>query len=153
MSDQLPTGPAPIPTPNANAQPVFAPSFEDHLREFWLKYSRGIYTVVIVAFVSILAKGAYDWNAARVEKEIAAEYNAAASNDKLRAFASAHADHPLGGAASLRLADDAYTNGQYAEAAKLYQKASTALIEGAFGGRASLGHALSLALAGQKTEG
>lgn len=149
MSIIPPNSPSPANPQNA----PLAPSFEDQLREFWIKYSKPIMAAVVLLLLAVLAKGAYEYWQQQREKEIAATYNRATTNDQLRTFANENASHVLGGAAFLRLGDDAYSNGKYSDAVALYDKAAAALKEGPLGARAQLGSALCRILAGQASEG
>src|SRR5688572_20537316 len=148
MSIIPPKSPSPANPENA----PLAPSFEDQLREFWIKYSKPILVLVVLLLLAVLAKGGYEYWKQEQEKGIASDYNRATTNDQLRAFANENPDHQLGGAASLRLADDAYSNGKYSDAVTLYDKAAAVLKDGPLGGRAHLGAALCRILAGQNAE-
>jgi hypothetical protein len=130
-----------------------APTFEDRLRIFWEKNSRAVLAACALVLVVILGKGAYEYMAAQRERAIAADYGAATTDDQLKAFVAAHGDHVLGGLAQLRLADQAYSAGNYAEAREAYGKASGILKNDAFGQRARLGAAISAVQAGATAEG
>jgi hypothetical protein len=130
-----------------------APNFEETLRKFWAKNSKVILLACATVFVVIIAKGGLEYFRTQKEKEIGAAYAAASTSEKLKSFASQHPDHLLGAAATLRLADEAYSAGKYAEAAAGYQKAAAVFKTGPFGGRALLGAAISKVLGGQTPDG
>lgn len=141
----------PSPTPSGDDRNLVrvdetyvAPGFEDRLRIFWEKNSKTVMTVCVVVLVAIIAKGGWELLQAQKEKGIAADY-AAAGNDsaKLKSFASSHEGHALAGASYLRLADEAYAAGKFADAAANYEKAAADLKEGPFAGRVRLGLAVS----------
>ena len=138
-------------TPTSEA-PV-APNFELTLRKFWEKNAKVVYLSIATVIVVILAQGGLKYFRLAKEKEIAAAYAKATSSDQLRSFASQHPNHVLGAAAQLRLADEAYSAGRYAEAGQGYEKAAAVFKPGPFGGRALLGAALSKAMSGQTSDG
>ncbi|MBC8039345.1 MAG: hypothetical protein H7Y06_02280, partial [Opitutaceae bacterium] len=90
---------------------------------------------------------------ARQEAAVAADYAAATTSDQLKSFVAAHSGHVLGGLAQLRLADEAYTAGNYADARAAYEKAAGILKSTTFGERARVGAAISAVLAGSSAEG
>jgi hypothetical protein len=130
-----------------------APSFEDRLRLFWEKNARGVLAVCALVLVVLLGKGGYEIISAQREKAVAADYAAATTDDQLKAFIAAHGDHVLGGLAQLRLADQAYSGGDYAGARSAYEKAVGILKNNTFGQRARLGAAISAVQAGAASEG
>ena len=148
MSTSAPLDPhSPGNAPTSDA-PV-APNFEETLRKFWAKNAKVILLACATVFVVIIAKGGLEYFRTQKEKEIGAAYGSASTSEKLKSFASAHPDHLLGAAATLRLADEAYSAGKYTEAAAGYQKAAAVFKTGPFGGRALLGAAVSKVLGGQ----
>lgn len=128
-------------------------SFEDRLRLFWEKNSRGILVVCALVLALILGKGAYEVVSAQREKAIAADYAAATTDERLKAFVAEHEDHVLGGLAQLDLADKAYSSGNYAEARSAYDRAVAILKQDTFGQRARVGSAVSALQAGATEEG
>ncbi len=130
-----------------------APTFEDRLRLFWEKNSRTVLAACAIVLVGILAKGGYEIVSAQREKAVAADYASATSDAQLKAFAASHADHALGGLAELRLADQAYSAGNYGEARSYYAKAAGILKNTTFGQRARIGGAISAVQAGSAHEG
>ena len=130
-----------------------APSFEDRLGIFWEKNSKTVIAVFAVVVLAVLAKGGYDFLAAQREKAVAADYAAAATTVQLKGFIAAHADHSLAGIAQLRLADEAYVAGNFADAQSGYASAAATLANTIFGQRARLGSAAALVQAGKTAEG
>lgn len=130
-----------------------APTFEDRLRLFWGKNSRTVLAVCALVLAVLLGKGGYEFFAAQHDKAVAADYAAATSDEQLKAFVATHSDHVLGGLAQLRLADQAYSAGNYAEARSAYGKAAAILKNNAFGHRARLGAGISAVQAGAASEG
>jgi TolA-binding protein len=141
--------PGSAPAPEA---PV-APNFELTLRKFWEKNAKVVYLASATVIVIILAQGGLKYFRAEKEKEIATAYGNASTSERLKSFAAQHPEHVLGAAALLRLADEAYSAGQYSDAAANYQKAATIFKTGPFGGRALMGVALSKVMSGQASEG
>lgn len=132
-----------------------APTFEDKLRIFWEKNSRAVVVACALVFVVILGKGAYEYNASRRERALGEDFAAARveGDAALKAFADSNASHVLGGLAQLELADKAYSEGNYAEAAAAYDRAAGILKQNLFGQRARLGSAMSALLGGKTAEG
>ncbi len=130
-----------------------APSFEDRLALFWAKNSKSVLTVCVLVLLAVLAKGGYEIYVAQHEKDIAAAYAAASSEAQLKTFIAEHGTHQLAGVAQLRLADNAYAAGQFADAQSGYEKAAGVLGGTTFGQRARLGAAVSLLRAGKSAEG
>jgi len=151
MSTPAPSNPNA--TPIDPDQPVAVHGFEHSLHEFWQRNSRAIYAFCVIVLIAIIGKGGFDTYTRWQDDKVAAEYATASTNDKLKAFAAAHPNHQLAGAAKLRLADDAYSAGNYTQAILDYQTAADVLKTGPFAGRARLGNAMCKLLAGQAAEG
>ena len=132
---------------------ALAPSFEEQLQGFWQKNGKILIGFCVVILVGIVAKGAWEYLEAQKEKEVQQEYAAAATPEKLKAFASAHPDHTLAGVAQMRLADDAYAAGKAAEAVAGYESAKTILKSGPLAARAQLGSAMAKIQGGKTSEG
>ncbi|CAM2944371.1 tetratricopeptide repeat protein [Rariglobus hedericola] len=130
-----------------------APTFEDRLRIFWSKNSRSVLAACALVLVVILGKGAYEVIHARQEKAVAADYAAATTDDQLKSFVASHGDHILGGLAQLRLADQAYAAGNFADARSAYDKAAGILKSDTFGQRARLGSAIAAVQTGANADG
>ena len=128
-------------------------TFEDRLRIFWKKNSKGVITLVVIVIAAVLAKGAWDYMEAQKEQEIGREFAAATTSDQLKAFATKHSGHSLASVARLRVADDAYAAGKSAEAVAGYEEAASALKAGPLASRAKLGLAMSKIQAGKTADG
>ncbi len=133
-----------------------APSAADldhHLKNFWEKYNRVIYAVCCVILAAILVKGGWDYFAGQREAAIGNEFVAAATPASLKAFVSAHPDHPLAGVAELQMADAAYSANQVGEALAGYAQAADILKTGPLAARARLGLAMAKIQTGRQDEG
>src|SRR5438067_611022 len=104
-----------------------APTFELKLHRFWQKNRRDVLAACIIVLIAIAGKGAWEYLASQREKNTQAEYTAAGTAEKLRAFARTHAGHPLAGVADLRLADEEYLAGRYNDALPDYISAADIL--------------------------
>lgn len=129
-----------------------AVSFEDKLQLFWKRNRTVVLGFCVAVLLAIVAKGGWDYFARQKELEIEKAYAAASSTEQLKAFSVAHARHPLGGIAQLRIADEAYAAGKSAEAIAGYDKAIEILKSGPLASRARLGRALAKAQAGNAAE-
>ncbi|HTO04758.1 MAG TPA: tetratricopeptide repeat protein [Opitutus sp.] len=127
-------------------------SFEDRLRLFWQKHSKLVTTVLVVVLVVIAGREAWEYLAARKEKEIGAAYAASSTPAQLKSFVAANPQHSLAGVAHLRMADEAYAAGQYADAIPAYQQAATVLKTGPLASRARLGAAMAVLQTGRAAE-
>lgn len=136
----------------ADGQPV-ALGFEERLQRFWKQYGTLILAICVLVIAVLVGRGVWEWQQDRREADIKSEYAAASTSDQLRAFAASHAGHPLAGVAHLRLADEAFTAGNFAEAITGYEKAAVILKEGPFAARAELGKAIARIGAGNAAEG
>jgi len=141
------------PTPATSSDVIVPPSFEEQLHKFWKNYANPIYTLCVIVLVAIIGKGGYDMYVTSQENQVGADYTAASTSEKLKAFAAAHSGHQLAGVAKLRLADEAYVAGNFTQAALDYQAAVDRLKTGPFAGRARLGCAMAKLQAGQTAEG
>lgn len=130
-----------------------APTFEDSLRLFWEKNSRAVVAAVALVLAVIVGRAGYQFYRASEAKAAAAAYAAAGTDDQLKSFAASHAGDPLAGLALLRLADKAYSAGDYAAARESYAKAVGILKNDTFGRRARLGAAVSAVQSGAEAEG
>lgn len=128
-------------------------SFEDQIQAFWHKNSRFILFVIALGFLAIIGREVvtYMWKVR--ESGISEAYGAADNSAKLKAFAAEHASHKLAGFAWIRLADEAYTAGNYSDAAASYDKAAPLLVDTPMSARARIGSALSQSLGGNRTQG
>ncbi len=141
-------------SPTQNNDPLHpAEDFGIRLQLFWAKNHTAILFGCGLILAAILGRGGYEWYVEQREAGIVQDYAQAGTPEKLKAFASAHPTHALAGVAWLRVADEAYTAGSYAEAQASYAKALPALTELPLVGRAQLGAALSKIMAGNTAEG
>lgn len=125
-----------------------APTYEDRLQMFWEKHSKTIVALVLLIVVALVARWVFGWFAERREQAIRADYAAAATTAQLQAFVTANPKAPLSGAASLRIADEAYAAGNYAAAREAYMAAIPLLGQDPLAARARLGAAISPLQAG-----
>ncbi len=130
-----------------------APTFEEKLHRFWKANSQVVIAGMVVLVIAILARGGWELYQANREKDVEAGYAAASTPEKLNAFATTNSGHALAGLALLRLADDAYTAGKFAEAQTNYDKAAATLMAGPLAGRAQLGAAMAKLGLGKAAEG
>jgi len=148
--------PATPPNPKSAANPDVphpVDSFAEKMNHFWQRNRSAFLTGCVLVLVAIFGKGVYDYYARQREKGIEQEYAAAGAPEKLKAFAVAQGDHSLAGAAWLRLADEAFAAGNYAEAIANYDKALPVLKDTPLAGRIKLGEAMARLLSGQTAEG
>lgn len=125
-----------------------APTFEDKVRLFWDKNGRTVVAVAAVVAVGLIGRWAFDQYVAHREAQIRADYAEATDSAGLKTFAAANATAPLAGVAKLRLADEAYSAGDFVGAAALYQEAVAPLGANPLAARARLGAAISLLQSG-----
>jgi hypothetical protein len=137
------------PTATENA----LPDFEVKLHGFWQKNREAVIAVCVVALLAVAAKGGWELYTAQREKNIAGDYAAATTSEKLHDFAHIHQGHVLAGVAHLRLADEEYAAGKYADAIADYTQASGALAGTPFAGRAQLGSAIAKIQDGRTADG
>lgn len=130
-----------------------ATTFEDKLHLFWKKNGTGVLALCVLVLLAIVGKGGWDYLAAQKELGIEKEYAAATTPEQRKAFAAAHADHPLAGVAQLRLADEAYAAGRAADALAAYDQTVTILKNGPLAARAQLGRAMAKLQAGKAADG
>lgn len=129
-----------------------AVAFEDKLHVFWRKNGGIVLGVCVAILLGILGKGAWEYFQKQKDVEIAQAYAAANTTEQLKAFAAAHGGHSLAGIAQLRIADEAYAAGKFADAIGGYEKALEVLKEGPLATRAQMGRALAKAQTGKAPE-
>ena len=131
------------------------PPFEEQIRAIWEKKENrnAVYFGCAVVALAILGWYGYKALAAQHEAEIEASYAAAVTPARLRAFAQEYDRHPLAGAAWLKMADDAYNAGSFAEAIGNYDRAAAALPGTPFAVRAQLGKGICQIRSGKSSEG
>lgn len=153
-----PTSPT-SPSPAGEDRPTVVPDapiavpFDEKLRQFWARNSKLITVLCVVVGLAIAGKGAWQIIQDRRESGFAEEYAKLSTTDQLKAFAAAHEGHRLAGVAHLRLADEAFTAGKYAEASTQYSKAAGALAGNILQPRAVVGGAVSKLLGGDRAGG
>lgn len=130
-----------------------APSFEDRLQIFWEKHSRTVVAIIVMAVVALVIRWAFDWYGARRENAVQAEYAAATTSAQLLAFTVSNPTVILAGVAHLRLADEAYEAGRFADAKAAYEAAVPLLGTNPMVARARLGAAISPLQAGDTAAG
>ena len=128
------------------------PTSDEKLKAFWLNNEKNVYIActIVIVIVAIF----WFWRTMRTSAEgnVGVAFAAANTPEKLRAFMNDNTGHTLAAAAALRLADNAYQNKNFAEAASYYEKAAvdkTAI----FAPRALLGIAMSRIMGGQTADG
>lgn len=131
---------------------TIAVTFEDKLRLFWTKNRNAVTALCVGVALAIVGKGGWDYLGRQKEAGIGQDYAAATTPEQLKAFADAHASHPLGGVALVRMADDSYKAGKAAEALASYEKAASVLKDGPLGARARMGRALAKIQTGKAAE-
>ena len=149
----------PAVTPNRPGDPAAStdvqPPFEEQLRAIWDKKENRTAVFAGCAIVVVIILGGYGYKAIAAEREtqIEAAYSAAVTPARLRIFARDNPDHPLAGAAELKLADDAYSAGNYAKAIENYARAAATLSGTPLSARALLGKAVCQVRSGKNPEG
>jgi len=125
---------------------------EEKLKHVWDNYGTAIYVLCGMVIAGMLAKGGLDYLKAQKEIEIQRDYTACTTTEGFKAFAAGHRNHPLGALVELKLADEAFIKGSFAEATTNYEKAVADLPAGPFQSRAKLGLAASQARAGKAAD-
>ena len=129
-----------------------APSFEERLHSFWRKNSKLITAALAVILVAIVVNGALDYLANRKQREIEQAYAAAGTSAQVKAFAAANSEHPLGGVAYLRIADESYAEARFPDAIVAYDQAAGVLKNGPLASRARLGSAMAKLQSGRAAD-
>jgi hypothetical protein len=145
----MPTPPTPS-DPSA-AAPIPVPH-EERFRQAWERYGNTVYTMCAIVVAGILAKGGWDYLVAQKELGIQRDYAECTSAEAFRAFASSHPGHPLAGVADLKVADNAYGMGRFADAVAGYERCIAELPAGPFKARAKLGLAIAQAQSGRAAD-
>jgi hypothetical protein len=133
-----------------NAVPL---TFEDKLHRFWEQNQTTVFAIVAAIVLGFAGKGVWDYLAHQRELDVEKAYAAATTPEQLKSFAAAHDGHPLAGIAQLRVADEAYAAGKYADALAGYEKALPPLSGSPLAGRAQLGRAMAKVQSGKAAEG
>ncbi len=130
-----------------------AVGLEEKLHVFWQQNGTAVLALVGLVLVGIIAKGGWDYLGRQKELDVEQAYAAATTPEARKAFAAAHPEHSLGGIAQLRLADDAYTAGKFADALAGYEATLKILQDGPLAARAKLGAALAKISSGKAADG
>lgn len=148
-----PASPQPPSAPHADVKNV-TPGLAEQLHQFWTRNRNLILVACAVVLVVIVARGAWDYMAAENERKLGGDYAAAAATpEKLQAFAKANAGHELAGVAWLQLGDEAYAAQRATEAIAHYEQAAKVLKSGPLADRTRLGLAMAQLQAGQTEAG
>lgn len=128
-------------------------SFEDRMNIYW-KDNKGFLIGCIVVLFFVIA----GYQGMRIVKEqtetsLQNEYAEADADNTLAEFANMYSDKALGGFAALKLADKAYSSGDFDKAVEFYSLAIVAIDEPIIAGRAKLGLAFALYSNGKNEEG
>lgn len=132
---------------------LIEPSFGDKLHAFWEKNSTAVWVLFAGVILAVAGKGLWEYMARQKELGIEQAYAAATTPEQLKSFSAANPGHSLAGIAQLRLADDAYAAGKYAEAVSGYEAANAILQGGPLGARVKLGLGVARIQAGKSAEG
>ncbi len=142
--------PAGHPAPEQPVAPQ--PGFEDAVQTFWARNRQLILVACVAALFVVIGRYGWEYYTQHKEQEIRTAYARAGDRpEQLASFAQEHAGHALSAIASLRIADQRYTEGDYRQALENYNKAVPGLSNSALLGRARLGAALSQHYAGDKS--
>lgn len=133
--------------------PVAVGTFEDGVNTFWKKNRTIVFAVCAVVLIAIIGKGVMEYTEKSKELDVEKAYAAATTTEQLKSFIAAHPDHSLSGVASVRIGDEAYNAGKYADAIAAYDKAVSLLKDGPLATRALLGRATAKVLTGKTAEG
>lgn len=133
--------------------PVDPGAFEEKVSSFWEKNRTLIIAACVIVVIAIVARGLMGYMAGQKELEIEQAYASASTTEQLKTFIASHPEHSLAGVSHVRLADDAYKAGKFAEAAADYDKAAALLKTGPLATRAQIGRALAKIQSGQVAAG
>lgn len=101
--------------------------FEDKVWLYWTRNKNFIvFSVILVLAVIIGVQGFKMYKASRAAS-LASAYEAVSSDSQLLEFAKSNAGTPLAGAVQIQVADAAYSSGDYAKAASLYDSCAREL--------------------------
>jgi predicted negative regulator of RcsB-dependent stress response len=121
------------------------------MQSFWEKNRSFIIAVCAVALLAIVGREGWQYYTAQQEQHVREEYARASSQpERLAAFATANADHPLAGVAYLQMADAKYAAADYRQAGDNYKKATASIQNPILLGRAQLGAAMSQLNSGEQ---
>ncbi|MGF1450688.1 MAG: tetratricopeptide repeat protein [Opitutales bacterium] len=120
-------------------------SFDDRLWLWWQRNGKALLTGAAVALIAAGLVQAFRMFERQQFESMQAEYaEAVGDSEALRAFGREHSGTSLGGAALLKVADETFQEGNYAEAANLYQQAAASLEGLPLATRATMAQAFAL---------
>jgi hypothetical protein len=128
-------------------------TFGDKLQAFWERNGKAVIIVCAAIILGVMARGLWQYFANQREIGIEKDYAAATTPEQLKAFAASHSGHTLAAIAQLRMADDAYTAGKFADAATGYDQVLGVLKTGPLAARAQLGRGIARIQSGKTAEG
>ncbi len=128
-------------------------SFEDRVNIYWKENQSFLFGCVFILLLIIV--GYQSMRIVKEQKEVALqdEYSEADADGALAEFAQTHSEKVLGGFAALKIADEAYADENYEEAAQFYDIAVSVLEEPILAGRARIGQAFAIYYSGNVEEG
>lgn len=126
--------------------------WSDRALLWWEDNRRIVGASVLILLVAIVGWQSVIYVRDRREQRIRDAFAPLVEPAELAMFARDNPAHPLAGAAYLRLADQAFEEGKFAEAAVHYADAAKVLAATPFSARARLGHGMSLIRAGKAAE-
>ena len=153
-SDETPSTPAGDDRNLVTAdQAIAAHDLEETVRQFWAKYRTLFMGAVVIALLVILGQEGVKLVGAKRLEATQSAYAAAESDNELKAFAVDHPGDPLAGAAHLRVGDNAFAAGNYADAIVAYDAAAEVLADTIFASRIRLGRAMAVLRNGDSLAG
>lgn len=127
-------------------------SSEDKLYLFWQRYKSPFVVGIWVLLATVVGYQATRWwRNWRIERMQAA-YQGLSTREERTRFVLEHTSHPLAGVAALELADEAFRDESFADAARFYDQAATILKKEVLAGRAALGAAMAFMRQGETQE-
>ncbi|GAB5559489.1 MAG: hypothetical protein SynsKO_11360 [Synoicihabitans sp.] len=137
----------------ASAQAASAPELEEVVQQFWEKNRNLLIGLAAVILLAIVARNGWAIMQASQLESAREDYAAASSDAELKAFAADRAGTQLAGVALLKVADNAFAEGRYAEAISGYDTAAEQLEGSVFADRIALGRAMAQLLSGDSAGG
>mgnify|MGYP001567682840 CR=1 FL=1 len=137
----------------ATTESAAAPELEEVVRQFWEKNRSLLMALVAAILLAILGRNGWDAYQAGQIEAAREEFAAAESDDQLEAFAADRSGTALAGVALLKVADNAFAEGDYTAALTGYDAAAEELGDSVFAGRVQLGQAMSQLLGSDAVAG
>ena len=119
-------------------------SFEDRVNIYWNENKSFLIGSIVALLLVVVGYQGMRIIKEQAEAALQAEYAEADANGTLAEFAHAHSYKALGGFAALKIADEAYSDGDYEKALEFYDLAVSVLEEPILAGRARIGLAFAL---------